>query len=142
MVVNVLPVGGYMKRRTFISGITSGLLAAPLAAGAQQAGKVPRIGYLSVFSSSNPDPPSEAFWKGLHDLGWVEGKNIAIERRFAEGKAQRLPGLAVELVRLRVDLIFAESTPAARAVKQATTTIPIVFSPIAEGLGWGKFRSV
>jgi putative ABC transport system substrate-binding protein len=129
--------GANMKRRTFISGITFGLLAAPLAAGAKQPGKVWRIGYLSVFSSSNPYPPSEAFWQGLHDLGWVEGKNIAIEWRFAEGNARRLPDLAAELVRLRVDLIFAETTPAARAVKQATTTIPIVFSPIADPIGSG-----
>src|SRR5712692_9882262 len=126
-----------MERRRFIEVTAGGLLAAPLAAEAKQTGKVPRVGYLSVFSSSNPFPPSEAFWQGLHDLGWIEGQNIAIERRFAEGKAQRLPDLAVELVRLRVDLIFAETTPAARAVKQATTTIPIVFSPIADPIGSG-----
>jgi putative ABC transport system substrate-binding protein len=121
-----------MERRAFLAGTGAVLLAAPLAAGAQPAGKVPRVGYLSVFSASNPYPPSEVFWQGLHNLGWIEGQNIAIERRFAEGKAQRLPDLAVELVRLRVDLIFAESTPVARAVRQATTTIPIVFSPIAD----------
>jgi putative tryptophan/tyrosine transport system substrate-binding protein len=126
-----------ISRRAFLGTVAGALLAAPLAAEAQQSGKVPRVGYLSVFSSSNPYPPSEAFWQGLHDLGWIEGQNIAIERRFAEGKAQRLPDLAVELVRLRVDLIFAETTPAARAVKQATTTIPIVFSPIADPIGSG-----
>jgi ABC-type uncharacterized transport system substrate-binding protein len=126
-----------IARRTFLAGTGAVLLAAPFAVEAQQTGKVPRVGYLSVFSSSNPYPPSEAFWQGLHDLGWVEGKNIAIERRFAEGNARRLPDLAAELVRLRVDLIFAESTPAARAVKQATTTIPIVFSPIADPIGSG-----
>ena len=126
-----------MDRRVFLGTLAGSLLAAPLAAEAQQAGKVPRIGYLSVFSSSKPYPPSEAFWQGLHDLGWVEGKNIAIEWRFAEGNARRLPDLAAELVRLRVDLIFAETTPAARAIKQATTTIPIVFSPIADPIGSG-----
>ncbi len=130
-----------ISRRAFIGGLAGGLLAAllatPLAVEAQQVGKVPRVGYLSVFSSSNPYPPSEAFWQGLHDLGWVEGKNIAIEWRFAEGNARRLPDLAAELVRLRVDLIFAETTPAARAVKQATTTVPIVFSPIADPIGSG-----
>jgi putative ABC transport system substrate-binding protein len=126
-----------MDRRAFLAGTGAVLLATPLAAEAQQARKVPRVGYLSVFSSSNPYPPSEAFWQGLHDLGWVEGQNIAIEWRFAEGKAQRLPDLAAELVRLRVDLIFAETTPAARAAKQATTTIPIVFSPIADPIGSG-----
>src|SRR5467141_3681383 len=126
-----------ISRRALIGSVVGGPLAAPLAAEAQQAGKVWRIGYLSVFSSSNPYPPSEAFWRGLHELGWVEGKNIAIEWRYAEGNARRLPDLAAELVRLRVDLIFAESTPAARAVKQATATIPIVFSPIADPIGSG-----
>src|SRR5713226_8197660 len=126
-----------MYGRAFLGTMAGGLLAAPRAAEAQPSGKVPRVGYLSIFSPSNPYPPSEAFWQGLHDLGWIEGQNISIERRFAEGKAQRLPDLAVELVRLRVDLIFAESTPAAREVKQATTTIPIVFSPIADPIGSG-----
>ncbi len=126
-----------ISRRAFIGGLAGGLLAAPLGAEAQPGGKVPRVGYVSLFSRSKPYPPSEAFWQGLHDLGWIEGQNIAIERRFAEGKTQRLPDFAVELVRLRVDLIFAETTPAARAVKQATTTIPIVFSPIADPIGSG-----
>src|SRR5512132_437066 len=85
-------------RRVFIGTVVGVLFAVPLAAGAQQTAKVWRIGYLSVFSSSNPYPPSEAFWQGLHDLGWVEGKNIAIEWRFAEGNARRLPDLAAELV--------------------------------------------
>src|SRR6266568_8667550 len=130
-----------ISRRAFIGGLAGGLLAAllatPLAVEAQQVGKVPRVGYVSLFSRSKPYPPSEAFWQGLHDLGWIEGQNIAIERRFAEGKTQRLPDFAVELVRLRVDLIFAETTPAARAVKQATTTIPIVFSHIDDPIGSG-----
>jgi len=125
------------KPITLLLALALAVLTAPLAVEAQQVGKVPRVGYLSVFSSSNPYPPSEAFWQGLHDLGWVEGKNIAIEWRFAEGNARRLPDLAAELVRLRVDLIFAETTPAARAVKQATTTVPIVFSPIADPIGSG-----
>jgi putative ABC transport system substrate-binding protein len=124
-------------RRAFLGTLAGGLLAAPFAVEAQQARKAPRIGYLSMFSSSNPYPPSEAFLQGLHDLGWVEGKNIAIEWRFAEGNARRLPELAAELVRLGVDLIFAETTPAVRAVKQATTTIPCVFSPIADPIGSG-----
>src|SRR5216683_8196108 len=76
-----------MYGRAFLGTMAGGLLAAPRAAEAQPSGKVPRVGYLSVFSPSNPYPPSEAFWQGLHDLGWIEGQNIAIERRFAEGKA-------------------------------------------------------
>jgi putative ABC transport system substrate-binding protein len=112
-------------------------LAAPLAAEAQKAGKVPRLGYLSLFSASHPYPPSEAFWQGMRDLGWVDGQNIAIEWRFAEGNAQWLPALAAELVRLKVDVIFAETTPVARAAKRATTAIPIVFSPLADPIGSG-----
>jgi putative tryptophan/tyrosine transport system substrate-binding protein len=131
-----------LARRRFLALVSGGLLAAPLAAKAQQPGKVPRLGYLSRFSRSNPYPPSEAFWQGMRDLGWVDGQNIAIEWRFAEGDARRLPALAAELVHLKVDLIFAETTPVARAAKQATTTIPIVFSPLADPIGSGLVASL
>ena len=113
------------------------LLSAPVTAAAQRAEKVPRLGYLSALSASIPFPPRAAFRQGLRDLGWVEGQNIAIEWRFAEGNADRLPDLAAELVRLKVDLIFTETTPAARAAKQATTTIPIVFNAVADPIGSG-----
>ena len=124
-----------MDRRAFISGISFGLLAAPLAAEAQPAGKVPRIGVLG--NQPNADPPGEAFLQGLRDHGYVEGRNLVIERRFAEGKPERLPALAAELVALRVDVIWAGSTIGALAAKQATKTLPIVMvagDPVMSGL--------
>src|SRR6266851_8604750 len=101
-----------MDRRTFISGITVGLLAAPLAAEAQQAAKVPRIGWLGAYRAAVPQL-QEAFRQGLRDLGYVEGRNLVIEYRDAEGKYDRLPALAAELVAIKVDVIVAPTTPAA-----------------------------
>ena len=98
---------------------------------------MPRLGYLSLLSAADPFPPRLAFRQGLHDLGWVENKNIVIEWRFADGKTERLSALAAELVRLKVDLIFTETTVAAQAAKLATTTIPIVFNAVADPVGSG-----
>jgi putative ABC transport system substrate-binding protein len=128
-----------MNRRVFISGITVGLLAAPLGAEGQQAGKVPRIGYLSANSmAASPPNLHEAFRQSLRDLGYVEGRNVVIEYREAEGKFERLPALAAELVALKVDVIVAPTTVAALAAKQATRTLPIVFfgstDPVTSGL--------
>jgi putative ABC transport system substrate-binding protein len=126
-----------MNRRTFLCGITLGTLFAPLAAEAQQAAKIARIGYLSPTLSVSPHT-HEAFRQGLRDLGYVEGRNVVIEYRDAEGKFERLPALAAELVALKVDVIVAPNTAAALAVKQATRTLPIVFAvaadPVASGL--------
>src|SRR3970282_418848 len=94
--------------------------------GAQQAKKVPRIGLLSPFSPSATARWHEAFRKGLRDLGWVEGKNISIEYRYAEGKRDRLPELAADLVRLKVDVIVASVGTDAVAAQKATKAIPIV----------------
>ena len=115
-----------------------GLLVAPLAADAQQAAKVPRIGYLATNLARNPHLP-EAFRQGLRDLGYVEGRNVVIEYRDAEGKLERLPALAAELVALKVDVIVAAAgTPPALAAKQATRALPIVFigagEPVTSGL--------
>ena len=104
---------------------------------AQQPTKIPRIGYLGVNSLNvNPDR-REAFRQGLRELGYVEGKNIVIEWRSAEGKQDRLPALAAELVRLKVDIIIAGGPPSTRAAKEATITIPIVMGfdndPVADG---------
>jgi hypothetical protein len=93
---------------------------------------VRRIGYLESGSAAPGTPNVEAFRKGLRDLGWVEGQNIAIEVRYAAGKFDRLPTLAAELVRLKVELIFASTTPGALAAKRATTTIPIVIGFVAD----------
>src|SRR5436190_19725264 len=105
--------------------------------GAQQPVKVLRIGYLSG-GGSPESTPRAAFMQALRELGYIEGKNLVIESRYAKGKLDRLSDLAAELVRLRVDLIFAAAAPAALAAKRATTTIPIVFArtddPVALGL--------
>src|SRR6202795_1736370 len=131
-------LGAYMKRRKFLGVLAGGLLAAPLAAEAQQAGNVRRIGYLDQGSAARNRPYFEAFRQGLRDLGSVEGQNIAIDVRFAEGKTDQLPTLAAELVRLKVDVIVTSTTPAALAAKRATTTIPIVIGfaadPVRSGL--------
>ncbi len=131
-----------MDRRTFITRIAGGVLAAPLAAEAQQPSRVPRIGYLEFGTAAPGAPLLEAFRQGLRDLGWVEGQNIAIEIRYAEGKRDQLPELAAELVRRKVDLIFASTTPAALAAKHATTTIPIVIGFVADPVGSGVVASL
>jgi putative ABC transport system substrate-binding protein len=108
--------------------LATGLLAAPLAAGAQPAGKVTRIGFLSPESSTTAPHVVEAFRQGLRDLGYVEGQNIVIEYRYADGRAERLRDLAGKLLRLKVDVIVASGTPAPLAAKNATKTIPIVMA--------------
>jgi putative ABC transport system substrate-binding protein len=112
------------------------ILSAPVATEAQPAGKIPRLGVLAL---GLPDRGLDPFRQGLQDLGYVEGKTIAIEYRFAEGKADRLPELAAELVRLKADILVAYAFLAARAAKQATQMIPIVMvgvgrDPVEEGL--------
>jgi putative ABC transport system substrate-binding protein len=126
-----------INRRTFLAGTGAVLLAAPLAAEAQQAGKVPRIGWLAGNLTAAPHL-TEAFRQGLRDLGYVEGRNVVIEYRSTEGKYEQYPALAAELVALKVDVILAGSTPHTRAAKQATKTLPIVFvvagDPVTDGL--------
>jgi len=121
-----------------------GLFALLLAADAQEhkPGKVPRVGLLSDESVSLAWAALSAFSKGLRDLGWVEGQNFTFERRYAEGKYEVLPGLAAELVRLRVDVIVPFGTPATRAAKNATETIPIVFARVGDPVGSGLVRSL
>jgi putative ABC transport system substrate-binding protein len=126
-----------MDRRTFLLATAGGLLAAPLAAEGQQAGKVYRIGLLSGGSAALPDPLRSSEDK-LRALGYIEGQNLVVERRYAEGKLDELPRLVTELLLARVDLIVTVGTPAARSAQQATATIPIIFSlaadPVAAGL--------
>jgi len=130
-----------MERRTFISVIAGGLLAGPFVAEAQQAGRVYRVGLLGLASGSD-FPVLAALRQGLRDLGYEEGKNLVIEYRTAEGKYDRLPGLAVELVRLKVDVLVAYGTPGALAAKQATTTIPVVVASIGDAVAAGVVPSL
>lgn len=129
------PVG--MRRRDFMTLVAgASAVAWPLAADAQQAARVARIGYLA--SNLANQGPLEAFRQGLRDLGYVEGRNVVIEYRDAQGKLEPLPVLAAELVALKVDVIVASSTAAALAAKQVTSVVPIVFAtvpdPVATGL--------
>ena len=126
-----------MKRRVFVTGF-AGLLAAPRAAEAQPEGKVPRIGFLS----DSRQPWDEGFRQGLRELGYVAGHNITIEYRYGEGKFERLPGLAAELVRLNVDLVVAGGTQATSSAKQATGVIPIVMGVSADPVGNGFVASL
>lgn len=131
-----------MNRRVFLSAVTGGLLAAPRVAQAQQAGKVWRIGYLDQGSAARSEAYVDGLRQGLRDLGWVEGRNIAIEVRFAEGRTDQLPRLAAELVRLRVDVIVTSTTPGALAAKHATRTTPIVIGFAADPVGSGIVASL
>jgi putative tryptophan/tyrosine transport system substrate-binding protein len=129
-----------VQRRDFLVA-AGALLAAPLVAEAQQAAKVTRIGYLSHNLAASPHLP-EAFRQGLRDLGYVEGRNLVIEYRDAEGKAERLPALAAELVALKVDVIVTVSNTTALAAKQATRTVPIVFTAVADPVAAGIVTSL
>ena len=126
-----------MRRRDFMTLVVGASAGAwPSAADAQQAAKIARIGYLA--SNLGNQGPLEAFRQGLRDLGYVEGRNLVIEYRDAQGKLEPLPALAAELVALKVDVILATSTAAALAAKQTTSVVPIVFAtvpdPVASGL--------
>ena len=130
-----------MKKGTFTLFILATLLLAPVyLAHAQKQATTPRIGVLLL--GAPPNANLDAFIQGLRELGNIEGKNILIEYRFAEGKADRLPELAMELVRLKVDAIFTAGTPAIFALKQATKTIPIVFFSASDPIGTGVFASL
>ena len=132
-----------MNRRTFLAGTGAVLLAAPLAAETQQTGKIFRIGFLSPgYPGSRNRFRLGALQQGLRDLGFVEGENISIETRWAEGKYERLPGLAAELVRLKVNVIVTYSPPAIQAAKQATGTIPIVMAGIIDPVATGFVASL
>jgi putative ABC transport system substrate-binding protein len=135
-----------MTRRTirFFVTLAFTLLVAPLAADAQQATTVHRVGRLLAAGSpaAGPDPSFEAFRQGLRALGYVEGQNVVIEDRYAEGSPERLRDLATELVRLPVDVIVAEGAAAIRAAQHATRTIPIVMAVTADPVGQGFVASL
>ena len=129
-----------MDRRAFLAGAAA-LLVAPLAAEAQESAKVPRIGWLALNLAANPRL-REAFLQGLRDLGYVEGRNVVIEDRSAEGKPERVPTLAAELVALKVDVIVTPGTPQALAAKHATRTVPIVFAGVSDPVTSGLVTSL
>jgi putative ABC transport system substrate-binding protein len=131
-----------MDRRTFLMVLSGGLLAAPLAAEAQQAGKVYRIGLLQIETREVLVPYLKAFEEGLRELGYVEGRDFVREYRFADRQRERLPDLAAELVRLKVDVIVTGLDPGTMAARQATTTIPIVMVLGTDPVGLGLIASV
>jgi putative ABC transport system substrate-binding protein len=123
-----------MRRRDFITLLSGGVAAWPLGALAQESGKIWRMGFIAQGYERFYD----ALFEGLRELGYAEGRNLLVERRYAEGHAERFPEFAAEMVRLKVDIIVVSTTPAALAVKNATTTIPVVFpnaiSPVESGV--------
>ena len=129
------------RRLVLVVLLASSLLAAPLVAKAQPA-KVHRIGFLSVASSSPMAPRVDAFRQGLRELGYVEGQNITIEYRWAEGKGERLPGLAAELIRLKVGIMVVHGVVAAVAAREASTTIPIVCFACGDVVSTGLVASL
>ena len=131
-----------MDRRTFIGGVAGGLLVTPIAVEAQQAGKVPRIGYLVQNSVEISRPTFTAFREGLRERGWIEGQNIVIEFRYADGNLDQLPALVAELIRLKVDVIVTTSSGTSWAAKNATQAIPIVMGASANALGEGLVSSL
>jgi putative tryptophan/tyrosine transport system substrate-binding protein len=129
-----------MDRRIFVMGIVIGVLGDPFTAWAQRESKVHRIGYLNL--RAGPVPQDDAFVQALRELGYVEGRNLIIEYRWAAEKEEQLPALAAELVALNVEVIVTSATPAVNAVKRATSTIPIVMAAVADPVGSGLVASL
>src|SRR5260370_13908032 len=131
-----------MPRRTFMAIITGGLLAAPFVAQAQQTGDVYRIGFLGNSTAALEANVVGPFREGWRDLGYVEGRNVLIEYRWAEGKYDRFPALMGELVALKVAVIVTAGTPATLAVKKATTSVPLVMTAVGDPVGTGIVPSL
>jgi len=131
-----------VPRREFIRIASAAVVASrsfwPLAARAQQPKKVPRIGYLSAGSP----PPNRAFWQGMREFGYVESQNILVDYRWAEGKPERLPELTADLIRLKVEVVFAFGTQAALAAKSTATTTPVIFHTHADPVEAGFAASL
>jgi putative tryptophan/tyrosine transport system substrate-binding protein len=130
-----------MRRRDFVSLLGGAAVAWPATGRAQQA-KVARIGFLGLVSAPSHAPRVAALRTGLRDLGWIEGRNILIEFRWAEGNYDRLPELAAELVRLNVDVLVTHGSSGALAARKATSTVPIVITAVADMLGLGLVESL
>jgi putative tryptophan/tyrosine transport system substrate-binding protein len=131
-----------MRRRDFIKSIASIAASWPLAARAQQAGKIYRIGFLANDPTIPTQPAYQAFLDGLRESGFIEGKNIIIERRFAEGALDRNANLVAELIRLQVDVLVTSANPATLAAKRATTKIPVVMMNVSDPVGQGLVASL
>jgi putative ABC transport system substrate-binding protein len=131
-----------MRTVGLIIPLAFGLLAAPLAGDAQQAGRVPRIGFLGNSTATLEANLVGPFRDGLRDLGYVEGRNIVIEYRWAEGKYERFPALIAELIAQKVEVIVTAGTPASLAVQKATTTIPLVMVAVGDPVGTGLVASL
>ena len=131
-----------MRRREFIKLIGGSAAAWPLAAQAQQPGKLPTIGFLGSGTASGQSQWTAAFVQRLRELGWNEGRNVAIEYRWAVGRSERFAEIAAEFVRLKVDVILTHNTPPVLAAKQATSVIPIVFATAGDPIGSGIVESL
>src|SRR5262245_59654462 len=131
-----------LRKTALASILLAGALLAAVAVEAQQTGKIFRIGYLDAGTASGSAVLVEAFRQELRKLGWIEGKNIIIEYRFAAQKSERRPELAAELVRLKVDLIVVDAGPSALAAKGATSAIPIVMTNVGDPVGFGLVASL
>jgi putative tryptophan/tyrosine transport system substrate-binding protein len=131
-----------VKRREFITLLGSAAAVWPLAARAQQAGKLPRIGFLGSATSAGSAKAVESLRMGLRELGYVDGTNIGIEFRWAEGNYDRLPHLVTELIATNVDVLITHGTPGTRAAKQATTTVPIVMAISGDAIATGLVSSL
>jgi ABC-type uncharacterized transport system substrate-binding protein len=131
-----------MRRREFITLLGGTAAAWPLAARAQQVGKLPTIGFLGPLSQSAMSPWTAAFVQRLRELGWIEGRTVAIEYRWGEGRDERFVEIAAEFVRLKVDVIVTGGTAAVIAAKQATSVIPIVFGTAGDPVGTGLVASL
>src|SRR6186997_3430519 len=132
------PIGDRMRRRDFIAVLVGSAAALPFVVRAQQT----RPAKLGVLLVEKREPFSRVFWEGLREFGYIDGQNMQIEYRSAEGKLDRLPALAAELVDLKVDIIVASETPAVQAAKRATTEIPIVMAPSGDPVGTGLIGSL
>jgi putative ABC transport system substrate-binding protein len=142
--LNGLPTGISALVLSTVTRISAAilLLAAPLASDAQQAGKVYRIGYLSAASREATEPMNQAFLRGLMERGWIEGQNLIVERRWADGNNERLRALAADLVQRKVDVIVASAEAATLAAKDATSSVPIVMLFVGDPIGSKLVRTL
>src|SRR5262245_35142947 len=130
-------MASYIERRKFLATFGGAAAAWPLAARAQQPGKLPTIGYLGATTPSAESQRVAALVQRLREVGWIESRNLTIEYRYAEGRSERYAELAAEFVRINVDVIVTYGTPAVAATKQATAVIPIVFAVAGDAVGYG-----